>query len=83
MTSPTTFEIVTSRSVVRRAFRIALIVGVLLAIINYGDRMMGAGLAGRDFLKIALTFLVPYAVSTVTSVLAVRDHEQVLDPPSE
>ena len=47
MSQPTALEIATSRSVVRRAIRIALVVGVLLALINYGDRMMGAGLTPR------------------------------------
>jgi len=31
-----------------------------------------------DWLKFGLTFLVPYAVSTLSSVLALRDQERLL-----
>ena len=60
------------RSVVRRAFRIALIVGTVLALINHGDKILGFNLTAVDLAKIALTFLVPYCVSTISSVQAMR-----------
>ncbi len=67
--------IATSYPVLRRAVISALIVGVILALINYGDKLLNNGLDNGDVAKILLTFLVPYGVSTVSSVLAVRERE--------
>lgn len=57
----------------RRAATVALIVGTILNTINQGDALV----TGRplDWLKLGLTFLVPYCVSThgaVTAKLAER-----------
>ncbi|MEM8728461.1 MAG: nitrate/nitrite transporter NrtS [Pseudomonadota bacterium] len=66
------------RSVVLRATRIALIVGTVLALINHGNTVvMGAGNL-ETWIKIALTYAVPYCVSTYSSVSAVRDRERML-----
>jgi len=58
--------------VVRRAFRVALLVGCILAVINHADRIVAGSLTGMDLLKISLTFLVPYGVSTYAAVEAIR-----------
>lgn len=70
----------TSRSVVRRALRVALFVGVILALLNHGDRILTGTLNSATILKIMLTFLVPYCVSTYSSVLAVKEGMQTLTP---
>jgi hypothetical protein len=67
-------------SVVKRAGKIALIVGAVLALINHGDKLFSGGLALTDAFKIVLTFAVPYCVSTYSSVLAIRERMQSLDP---
>lgn len=77
--TPTIWQIATDRSVAMRALRIALIVGVVIALINHGDRMMTGGMNTIAWLKCALTFLVPYSVSTYSSVMAVRDRLQSLE----
>lgn len=74
-------SIATERSVVLRALKIALIVGVVLALINHGDRLLTGTVDGIGWFKIALTFLVPYSVSTYSSVSAVRDRLQRVEPP--
>ena len=58
--------------VVHRSWRVALVVGSLLVAINHGDRLLAGGLVAAAWLKIALTYLVPYAVSTWASVGAIR-----------
>ena len=58
--------------VVRRSLRVALVVGTLLVAINQGDHLLAGEVAGSGWLKIALTYLVPYAVSTWASVAASR-----------
>ena len=65
-------------SVVRRALKIALIVGVLLAVINHGDKIIALSLNFEDCARIALTFCVPYSVSTLSSVMAIRERTQAL-----
>lgn len=66
------FRLATDRGVVLRAARVAAIVGTLIGAINYGDRALAGDLALRDLLKIALTYLVPYCVSTWSAVQAIR-----------
>jgi hypothetical protein len=46
---------------------------VLLALINYGDRLVAGVMSGRDWLKLVLTYAVPYGVATYSSVSALRD----------
>ena len=59
-------------SVIKRAIKIALIVGCILALINHGDRIIFQDMKSVDWFKILLTFCVPYCVSTISSVLAIK-----------
>lgn len=68
-------------SVVKRAAKIAVIVGVILATINHGDAIVSGTLTGVGIAKILLTFCVPYCVSTYSSVVAIRDRSQIIDGP--
>ena len=77
--SPTIWTIALDPSVRRRALRISLVVGTILAIINYGDRIIMGGMDGISYFKCTLTYLVPYAVSTYSSVMAVKDRKQTLE----
>ncbi len=61
-----------SRSVVVRAAKTSALVGTLLVVINHGDVLVGAGLGAISWSKVLLTFFVPYAVSTSSSVAALR-----------
>lgn len=55
-----------SNGVLHRSAWVALVVGTILNLINQGDAL----LAGRrlDFVKLALTYVVPYLVSTYGAV---------------
>ncbi len=55
-----------SEGVPRRSLWVALVVGTVLNLINQGDTL----LSGRrlDFVKLALTYVVPYIVSTYGAV---------------
>jgi cation transporter-like permease len=64
------------RETVRRAVKIAAIVGPILTVINQGDVLLSGQYSPRVFLKIILTFLVPYIVSSCSSALASIEHEQ-------
>jgi hypothetical protein len=61
-----------SRSVVRRAARVAIVVGAVLVVINHGDALIHGDLSPSRLFRIALTVLVPYCVSTYSSVSALR-----------
>ncbi|QEG21049.1 nitrate/nitrite transporter NrtS [Mariniblastus fucicola] len=57
-------------AVVRRAAIMSLIVGTILIGINHGNRICSGTLCGTFWVQSLLTMFVPYAVSTVSSVLA-------------
>ena len=65
-------RLATSRSVVHRALGMAAVVGALLISINHGDALLRGELDRTRALKMALTLLVPYCVSTYSSVAALR-----------
>ena len=54
--------------VVRRALGFAVVVGALLITINHGDALVAGEVTARRLLKMGLTVLVPYCVSTLSSV---------------
>ena len=62
-----------SRQVRTRSFKVALLVGTILALINHGGNILSMGLSSSDLLKILLTYLVPYCVSTWSAVQSVQD----------
>lgn len=57
-----------SAPIVRNAAVTALIVGPILTAINQGDAVLAG--RGLDWLKVALTFAVPYTVATVAGANA-------------
>ncbi|WP_297797547.1 nitrate/nitrite transporter NrtS [uncultured Marinobacter sp.] len=59
-------ELAVSRGTPRRAAKLALVVGTLLVLINQWEAVTGE--ATLDWLKVLLTYCVPYLVSTYTSV---------------
>ena len=60
-------------SVVRRALAFAVVVGVVLIAINHGSALLEGDVSNGRLFRMALTVLVPYVVSTLSSVLALRD----------
>lgn len=59
-------------AIVRRACGYAVIVGAVLITINHGDAILAGEIDGRRLAKMGLTVVVPYVVSTLSSVGAVR-----------
>ena len=59
--------------VVRRALGFAVVVGAILIAINHGDALARGELDTTRLLKMGLTVLVPYCVSTLSSVGALRE----------
>ena len=66
------FEIAIRSDVLFRAFKMASIVGIVLAIINHGDHILHSTMTSTNWIKILITFCVPFCVSIISSVLAIR-----------
>ena len=64
------------KDVAQRSWRVAVVVGTLLIFINYTDRFLKHALCGFDFIKMGLTYLVPYSVATYASVNAIFKEQQ-------
>ena len=75
-----TLQLAFSRRIVVRGLWFALIVGGILVTINHADAIARGDVDGVRLLQIALTVLTPYVVSTVSSVLALRDAEKSRGP---
>ncbi|MDX8396747.1 MAG: nitrate/nitrite transporter NrtS [Mariprofundaceae bacterium] len=73
-------NIACQKKVVHTAIRLALIVGPLLVLINHGDTIIAGEMQPSDWLKSALTMLVPYTVSTLSSVSAYRCCQAISKP---
>ena len=79
MAEDSILALATDPSVVKRAAMVAVVVGIILAIINHGHRLIALDVDAGTAVRILLTFLVPYSVSTYSSVQAVRDRLQKLE----
>lgn len=60
-------EIAISRPIVKRAIKVALVVGTALNLINQGDVFINLAFENLNLVKFFLTFLVPYSVTTYTA----------------
>lgn len=58
------------RPTLMRGIKVALIVGPVLTAINQFDTIADREFGGTFFLKLALTFTVPFCVSVASSTLA-------------
>jgi hypothetical protein len=70
------FRLARGKTVVRRACLYAIGVGALLIAINHGDAVVRGDVSGERLLRMLLTVMVPYSVSTASSVSALRDQLQ-------
>ncbi len=59
-------------AVIRRALMFAVVVGSVLIAINHGDALWSGEVDSVRLLKMGLTVLVPYVVSTLSSVAAMQ-----------
>jgi hypothetical protein len=66
----------TNLAIHKRAIKIALIVGTLLCIINYGDKIINQHMTSSDWIKMLLTYFVPYGVSLYSAISTLKKGEQ-------
>lgn len=61
----TFLRVAVERSTVVMSAKVALVVGTVLAAINYGDRIfLSCDMRAADWVKLAITYCVPYCVAT-------------------
>jgi len=70
------YSLAFSRRVIRRGLLFAAIVGGVLLAINHGDAILRGDVNAVRLIRIILTVLTPYIVSTISSVIAMRDKEK-------
>ena len=52
-----------------RSLKLAIVVGTVLVAINYGDLILRGDTEKIEWYKIALTYIVPYFVSTYSAIM--------------
>ena len=72
----TRMEIAMRPDVLKRSRRAALLVGTILITINYFDRVLAGTLVTIDYFKMAMTYCVPFFVSTHASVSAIMEQQK-------
>ncbi len=61
-------SIAVRRDIVTRSLKVCVIVGTILVLINYFDHIRAGSLSTVDYIKMLLTYCVPYCLSTYVSV---------------
>ena len=67
-------HIASRKPIVIRGLKYGIVVGSILIIINHGNAMAAGTVDSTRVIQMILTVLVPYCVSTASSVGAVIDH---------
>ena len=70
-------ELFVRKDVAFRALKIALIVGIILAGINHGDHLIKGEMTTNNWIKIIITFCVPYCVSSFSSAMAIKKEQSI------
>ena len=65
-------DLASQRSVVLRSLAYGVVVGAILILINHGEAIWEGEVGTNRVLKMGLTVIVPYVVSTLSSVGAMR-----------
>jgi cation transporter-like permease len=67
------FRLAFQFSVVKRALKYAVVVGLILIAINHGAAILSGRVTRGGVIQMVLTVMVPYVVSTLSSVGAMLD----------
>jgi len=71
------FHIFKRSDVFFRALKMASIVGIILAAINHGDYILLGTMTFTNWIKVLITFCVPFCVSTISSALAIKREQNI------
>jgi hypothetical protein len=73
----TWWQLALRKEVIKRSLKTSLIVGTILAFINHGDAIWALSVPSDRAIKMVLTYVVPYLVSTSASIGAIRHHNNL------
>ena len=71
------FRILKRSDVFFRALKMASIVGIILVAINHGDHILLGTMTVTNWVKVLITFCVPFCVSTISSALAIKREQNI------
>ncbi|MDC1035066.1 nitrate/nitrite transporter NrtS [Alphaproteobacteria bacterium] len=71
------FRILKRPDVFFRALKMSSIVGIILAAINHGDHILLGTMTVTNWVKVLITFCVPFCVSTISSALAIKREQNI------
>ena len=69
------FKHATSKVCILRSVKVALVVGTVIALINHYDAILSQTLGLITLVKILVTYVVPYSVSTFSSAMQAKHME--------
>ena len=69
-------HIAADRAIVRRALATCVVVGGILTLINQGPALLQGQMSTGTVWQIALTLLIPYLVTTASSVAVIQRHRR-------
>jgi hypothetical protein len=75
------FKYATQPATLRRAAKVAALVGTILAAINHYDMFLSGTFTTRRWIQIIVTYCVPFSVSTLSSALQGRAMELAVQNP--
>jgi hypothetical protein len=67
-------RVASTKRVVVRGLKYSVVVGSILIFINHGNAIVDGTVDATRLIQMMLTLLVPYCVSTASSVSAIIDH---------
>jgi hypothetical protein len=70
-----------TKRVVVRGLKYSVVVGSILIFINHGNAIVDGTVDATRLIQMLLTLLVPYCVSTASSVGAIIDHRDAVMKP--
>jgi len=70
-------KIASEREIVISSIKVALVVGLILNLINQGDKLIALDFKQLNLLKFFVTFSVPYMVSTYASVKVKLERQKI------
>ncbi len=71
----TFLEAATQKPIVIKALKVSAIVGTILCLINYSNKLFPLDLVLSDWVRIVMTYCVPYCVSTYSAATTLLDSQ--------
>ena len=71
----TFLEAATQKPIVMKSLKVSAIVGTILVLINYSNKLFPLDLVPSDWIRMAMTYCVPYCVSTYSAATTLLERQ--------